>query len=285
MSKELEAFIEYLIVVKGLNPKTIKAYEADIKEMEEFLKKPAISFESEDVFSYLVTIEKATTRNRKLSALNSFFNFCLKQDYTNDKPNIPLAKLPKTLPKYILFEELKEKLKVCDKSSWIGQRDFAFILFLYSSGARVSEALSVTNADIFEDGWVKFTNTKRDKERIVPLANIVLKEIKKYQDMINFDSPYIWLNYQGKKLSRISAFKIVKKYLNTSPHTLRHSFATELVLGGADLRVVQEFLGHSSLTTTGIYTHIENKHLKDTINKYHPLAKEDSERYDKTVIN
>ena len=273
MSNELEAFVEYLVVVKALNKKTVYAYEADIKDMEDFLQKDAISFKNEEIFSYLTKFEKATTKNRKISSLNSFYNFCHKQEFLFSKPNIKLAKLPKTLPKYMLFEELKKSLLICDRSSWIGQRDFAFILFLYSTGARVSEALSLTKENI-EDDWVKFTNTKRDKQRVVPIAKIATKEIKKYLSMITFDSPYIWLNYQGKKLSRISAFKIVKKYLNTSPHTLRHSFATELVLGGADLRVVQEFLGHSSLVTTGIYTHIENKHLQDTIQKYHPLAKE-----------
>ena len=275
MSRELEAFIEYLVVVKALNKKTIDAYEADIKDMEEFLQKDAISFESEEIFAYLTKFEKATTKNRKLSALNSFYNFCQKQDFDFYKPNIKLSKLPQTLPKYVLYDELKKHLLMCDRSSWIGQRDFAFILFLYSCGARVSEALSITKDDI-KDGWVKFTNTKRDKQRVVPVAKVAIDEIEKYLSMIEFDSPYIWLNYQGKQLSRISAFKIVKKYLNTSPHTLRHSFATELVLGGADLRVVQEFLGHSSLVTTGIYTHIENKHLQDTIQKYHPLAKESS---------
>ncbi len=272
MSRELEAFLEYLTVVKSLNKKSIDAYIADILDMERELKKSAIYFKSEEIFSYLGRFEKATTKNRKISALNSFYNFCQKSEFDFSKPNLKLAKLPQTLPKYILFDELKKRLSLCDKSSWIGQRDFAFILFLYSTGARVSEAINLKKDDI-EDEWVKFTSTKRDKQRMVPIAKSALDEIKKYLDMVDFKSPYIWLNYQGKKMSRITAFKIVKKYLNTSPHTLRHSFATELVLGGADLRVVQEFLGHSSLTTTGIYTHIENKHLKDTIEKYHPLSK------------
>jgi integrase/recombinase XerD len=173
----------------------------------------------------------------------------------------------------MLWEELSIHLKMIDKTTWIGKRDYAFLLFLYATGARVSEALSVKRDD-FEGEWIKFRNTKRDKERIVPIAKIALIAIEEYLNSITFKSEYIWLNYQGNKLSRISAFKIVKKYLGVYPHALRHSYATELILRGADLRVVQELLGHSSLITTSIYTHIENEELKKTLFEHHPLARE-----------
>jgi integrase/recombinase XerD len=273
MSKEVEAFLEYLAVVKLLNTKTIEAYKSDIVSMENFLGKPAIDFSSEDIITYISQQKTPATKNRKLSALNSFYKFCLKEDFLDEKPEVDFAKLEKKLPRYMLWEEFSNSIKRIKKDSWIGKRDYAFLLFLYATGARVSEALSVTRDD-FEGEWVKFRNTKRDKERIVPIAKVALNAINEYQNSISFKSEYIWLNYQGKKLSRISAFKIVKKYLGVYPHALRHSYATELILGGADLRVVQELLGHSSLVTTSIYTHIENEELKKTLFKYHPMARE-----------
>ena len=273
MSKELEAFLEYLAVVKLLNTKTIDAYRADILSMERFLEKPAIEFSSDDIIKYISQQKTPATKNRKLSALNSFYKFCLKEDFLDEKPSVDFAKLEKKLPRYMLWEELSSHLKMIDKSTWIGKRDYAFLLFLYATGARVSEALSVKRDD-FEGEWIKFRNTKRDKERIVPIAKVALIAIEEYLNSITFKSEYIWLNYQGNKLSRISAFKIVKKYLGIYPHALRHSYATELILGGSDLRVVQELLGHSSLVTTSIYTHIENEELKKTLFEHHPLARE-----------
>ena len=278
MSRELEAFLEYLAVVKLLNKKTIEAYESDISSMERFLEKSAISFSLDDIVTFLSQVKKPATKNRKLSALNSFFKFCLKSDYLDEVPRLEFSKLQQKIPRYILWDEFKTSLELVDRSSWIGKRDFAFLLFLYATGARVSEALSITKSN-FDGEWIKFTNTKRDKERLVPISKVALNAIDEYQKEIKFDSEYIWLNYKGGKLSRISAFKIVKKYLGVYPHTLRHSFATELILGGADLRVVQELLGHSSLVTTSIYTHIQNEELKKCLFEFHPLAKESYERY------
>lgn len=271
MSKEVDAFIEYIAVVKLLNEKTIKAYQSDIRQVETYLKKDAITLKLEDIMKYLSTQDKKTTQNRKLSALNSFFNFCQKQRFIDKKPNLTLSKTPKTLPKYILYDKLMKTLNMIDKTTYLGLRDYAFILFLYSTGLRVSEALNLKRNDI-EDNWVKVLNAKRDKQRIVPVATVALNAIRDYHDSLSDKKDYIWLNYQGKKLSRISAFKIVKKYLNFSPHVLRHSYATELILGGADLRVVQELLGHSSIITTGIYTHLQKQDLEDSINKFHPLS-------------
>ena len=272
MSGELEAFLEYLAVVKLSNQKTIEAYKSDILSMEISLKKPAISFDSDDIVKFLSHVEKPATKNRKLSALNSFYKFCVRSDFLEQKPHLELAKLQRNIPTYKKYHEIKESLKLIDKSSWLGKRDYALILFLYASGARVSEALSIKRDD-FDGEWIKFLNTKRDKQRIVPVAKVALDAIAEYEKASPFDSEYIWLNYQGKKLSRISAFKIVQKYLGVYPHALRHSYATELIINGADLRVVQELLGHSSLVTTSIYTHIENQELKKCMFEYHPMAK------------
>jgi len=143
------------------------------------------------------------------------------------------------------------------------------ILFLYASGCRVSEALGAKRGDI-SGGWFKIRFAKGEKERIVPLAPSAIEALEVYLQMAGIGSSDLWLNYKGERLSRISAFKIVKKHLGCSPHVLRHSFATALILGGADLRIVQELLGHSSLITTQIYTHIERENLTQTIS-YHPL--------------
>jgi len=150
-------------------------------------------------------------------------------------------------------------------------RDYALILFLYASGCRISEALSVQRSDILE-GWLKIRFAKGEKERVVPLAPVATEALDKYLEAQDLSSAYIWLNYKGDPLSRISAYKIVKKYLGISPHVLRHSFASSLIIGGADLRVVQELLGHSSLETTQIYTHIQKQNLADTMYSYHPLS-------------
>jgi len=147
------------------------------------------------------------------------------------------------------------------------------ILFLYASGARISEALSLTRDDI-EDEWLYIRHAKGEKERVVPLAQPAIEALDDYLREISFENGYLWYNYKGGVLSRISAYKITQKYLGVSPHVLRHSYATSLIRGGADLRVVQELLGHASLLTTQVYTHIQREDLKDTVAVYHPIAKE-----------
>jgi Site-specific recombinase XerD len=152
-------------------------------------------------------------------------------------------------------------------------RDYALILFLYASGARISESLELSRNDI--DGeWLHIRHAKGQKERIVPLAVVAREAIDTYLRESGFEKDYVWCNYRGGKLSRISAYKITQKYLGVSPHVLRHSYATSLIRGGADLRVVQELLGHASLLTTQIYTHIQKQDLQDTVSIYHPIAKE-----------
>jgi len=163
-------------------------------------------------------------------------------------------------------------LKLIDRSSWLGLRDYALILFLYATGLRISEALNLRTDD-FEEDWVRVRHAKGDKERLVPVAQDALDAIENYREQSPFNSSDIWLNYKGKKLSRISAFKITQKYTGYSPHVLRHSYATALVTGGADLRVVQELLGHSSLLTTQVYTHIQKSELYPAVMNHHPLAK------------
>lgn len=267
----LEAFEEYISVTKALGALTISSYISDLEQLEVFTGKPLLQTETVDVLKFLSTFKNKRTLNRKLSSINAFFHFCHLQNFTHEKINIPMAKIPKNLPKYLSSEEILKGASLIDRSTLAGLRDFALILFLYASGCRISEALSARRTDIV-DGWLKIRFAKGEKERMVPLAPIAVDALEAYLKHQDISSVNLWLNYRGEPLSRISAFKIVKKYLDVSPHVLRHSFASSLIIGGADLRVVQELLGHSSLDTTQIYTHIQKHNLAQTVSQYHPLA-------------
>jgi len=272
LSRYLEAFLEYLLINKAVSKNTYDAYKRDLIQFEEFLNRPIIEAESKDVIAFLSQIDNKRSLNRKLSAINSFFDFAYKRDYVNEKFKIKQAKIPKTLPKFLDKEAILNSISHINynDSSWFELRDKALILFLYATGLRISEALNVKISDI-EDGWVKVEMAKGEKQRMVPIADVAVNAIKEYLQKRPCGSEYLFVNKNCDKLSRISAFNITKKYLNVSPHVLRHSFATALVLGGADLRVVQELLGHASLNTTQIYTHIQKENLKETVLKYHPL--------------
>jgi integrase/recombinase XerD len=271
MSDIFVAFKEYLSVAKALDAHTISSYLGDVVQFEEMIEKPLISSDTTDILKFLASFSNKRTLNRKLSSINAFFAFCHIKEFSQTKIKIPMAKVPKNLPKYLDIPEIFHGLELVDRKKLIGLRDYALILFLYASGCRISEALSIQKSDIV-DGWLKIRFAKGEKERVVPLAPVATDALNIYLDRQGVtSSSYLWLNYKGEVLSRISAYKIVKKYLGVSPHVLRHSFASSLIIGGADLRVVQELLGHSSLETTQIYTHIQKQNLADTMNRYHPL--------------
>jgi len=231
MSKELEAFIEYLIIEKGLSKNSVTFYRSDLMQFEEFLEKPAIQSNSDDVIDFLATIKKTEdgnvvnqrTLNRKLSSLNAFFKFAYKKEWTDNKLKIKQLKTPKQLPKFLTNEEIEEALKNIDSDNWLSLRDKALILFLYATGLRVSEAMDAKKSDI-EEGWIRVRSGKGDKERLVPIAEIALKALNDYLFKRPHTSDYLFINSKGGRLSRISAFNITKKYLNVSPHVLRHSF-------------------------------------------------------------
>lgn len=273
MSAGLEAFLEYITIIKRLSPKTIEAYRHDLDELESLSAKTLLELESPSVIQVLGLIPNKRTLNRKLSALNSFLDFCHRSQFEPHSSKFTLSKVPKTLPKYLSFDQIFASLETIDRSDWLGLRDYALILFLYATGLRISECLSMREEDI-EGEWLRVRHTKGEKERYIPIASAALEALRVYQEVCpSRFGRALWLNYRYEPLSRISAFKITQKYLNTSPHTLRHSYATGLMLGGADLRVVQELLGHSSLLTTQIYTHVQKHNLQQTVLECHPLAK------------
>jgi integrase/recombinase XerD len=273
MSGELEAFIEYITVIRALSKKSVAAYRSDLESLEASLGKPLIELDSASLFSALSKYENKRTLNRKLSSVNAFFDFCYKNQFSDEKTKLKFSKIPKLLPKFLSYQEIQNALKQIDRSSFIGLRDYALILFLYATGTRISECLALRREDI-EGEWLHIRHAKGEKERIVPIAPIAKKAIDGYLGEMTKEKNFVWCNYKGEKLSRISAYKITQKYLGVSPHVLRHSYATSLIAGGADLRVVQELLGHASLLTTQIYTHIQKQDLKETLEVCHPMAKE-----------
>ena len=280
LSKELEAFIEYISVVKALSGKTIEAYQNDLYSIELSANKPLVKLDTIQILDILRKFENRRTLNRKLSSLNAFYNFCYTSHFQNDQLQFKLSKIPQLLPKFLDTEKIMTSLASIELNNWKNYRDYALIMFLFASGLRISEALNIQIGDFEYDEekniWLRVRHAKGDKERYVPIAFNAYKKVQEYlkvrDENTNFESKYVWLNYQGTQLSRISAFKITQKYLGVSPHVLRHSYATSLILGGADLRVVQELLGHESLLTTQVYTHIQKQHLQRTVLDHHPLA-------------
>jgi len=273
MTYLLEAFNEHLSIIKGLSQNTIKAYMADIKEYTIFLDQNKIDIlkaTSEDLLEFLSYIDNPRTQNRKLSSINSFYNFCFEHYDNIEKPKGSFAKLPKKLPKYLNYDQIIQTLNLIDQTKLIGVRDYAIILFLYATGVRVSELIKIKKDDI-EANWLKVVFAKGAKQRIVPIAQVALDALEKYLNQRDDKNGYLFISYQKKPLSRISIYKITKKYFNCSPHIFRHSYATSLMLGGANLLVVSELLGHSNLETTQIYTHIQQQHLEQTIKEFHPL--------------
>lgn len=273
MSKELEAFIEYITVIRALSKKSVVAYKSDLVALEDALQKPLIKLDTNALFELLGRYKNKRTLNRKLSSINAFFDFCYKSQFVEEKTKLKFSKIPKLLPKFLPFAQIQNALALIDRSSVIGLRDYALILFLYATGARISECLALQREDI-EGEWLHIRHAKGEKERIVPIAAIAKKAIDAYLNEARNEKPFVWQNYKGERLSRIFAYKITQKYLGVSPHVLRHSYATSLIAGGADLRVVQELLGHASLLTTQIYTHIQKQDLRETIEACHPMAKE-----------
>ena len=275
MKNEIAAFLRHVRVVQGLSAATLRAYTADLAQFESAVSKPLEKLDVSDIYDFLGRFSNKRTLNRKLSAVNRFLSWCHDHFYTDEALRVKSAKTPKNLPKYLAPEMIEAGLETIDRSQWRGKRDYALILFLYASGCRVSEALKAEKSDI-EAGWLRIRMGKGAKERLVPVARRALMAVDEYLADRPFFNPLLFINYQGKALSRISAYGITRRVLGVSPHVLRHSFATALLTGGADLRVVQELLGHASLNTTQIYTHLERHHLAQSVNDYHPLSRQAS---------
>ena len=291
-------FKNYIRLEKSLSENSVEAYLRDVNQFESFLllnnlEKTIDKVELKDIQDFLSYITELGMSERSqariTSGLKAFFNFLILDNIISENPAdlIDAPKIGRKLPVVLSLKEIDNLQNAIDLSSNEGHRNKAIIETLYSCGLRVSEliGLEITNLH-FNDSYIKVIG-KGNKERLVPISNKAIKEIKLYVEgyrnhmgNIHAESENIlFLNRRGKKLTRVMIFTIVKRLAkeaglikNISPHTFRHSFATHLVEGGADLRVVQEMLGHESIITTEIYTHLDRDYLYETIMMHHPRS-------------
>lgn len=293
----IENYHNFLMFEKNLSPLTLKAYSCDIDQFIMFCNHEKInSLNSVDhifIRKYLGLLHsmglKKSSMTRKISALSSFFEFLRKKEYIKTSPMIKVTgmKKEKNIPDFLRTAEVNQLLEAPDLSSFYGIRDKALLELLYSSGLRVGELVSLNLDTVnFKNKHVKVFG-KGAKERIVPIGNKALNSLDLYLTKArpiflkknNIEENSLFLNCFGKRLSDRGVRNVINKYIkllsydkNVSPHTLRHSFATHLLDNGADLRVVQDLLGHVSLSTTQIYTHVTSTKISSIYKKYHPRA-------------
>ncbi|MCF7869983.1 MAG: tyrosine recombinase XerC [Candidatus Omnitrophica bacterium] len=286
----IDKFLNYIEMEKNYSAHTCKNYRQDLEEFKKFIKSnEEVDIKEIDYFilrKFLSFLNKKKlnkrTISRKISTLKSFFKFLLRERILKNNPAASLIypRLDKPLPKFLTEDQVEKILKLPDTNKLLGLRDKAILEFLYSTGARVSEMVSVKldNLDLI-GGVVKVTGKGR-KERLLPLGEPAIESIREYLSSREDSRRALFLNKNNKPLGDRGVRSILSKYiknaalfLDVSPHVFRHSFATHLLNHGADLRSVQELLGHSSISTTQIYTHVSLDSLKKMYQKAHPRAK------------
>ena len=289
----IENFKNYLKLERGLSMNSIESYEFDLIQFKNFITENSINespkkCSSSTVKRYLYknfSNKKSRSQARSISALKSFFNYLLFEGEIHSSPlnDIESPKIENKLPEVLTENEIKRLISSVNLDSEFGQRNKTIIEVLYGTGIRVSELIELKLSNIFfKENILKVTG-KGNKERFVPLGKIALIEIKKYlndRDKLKINSIFsdiLFLNRYGRQLTRSMIFKVINDSSKNagidkkiSPHTLRHSYATHLLKNGADLRTIQLILGHESITTTEIYTHLDTFHLEDVLKKYHP---------------
>lgn len=290
-----KGFKAYLQLEKSLSDNSVEAYLHDIEKLTTFLctidelKTPS-QVELKDLELFIRWISELGmtpgSQARIISGLKSFFKYCLLEQIITIDPSSLLEspKLKRTLPDILTFDEIEKIISQIDLSKPAGGRNKAILETLYSCGLRVSELVNLRLSCLYLDvGFIRVIG-KGDKERLVPIGSAAIKYINIYRNDIRVhiavkpgNDDFLFLNRRGSKLSRVMIFLIIKEMARLaeinktiSPHTFRHSFATHLVEGGADLRAVQEMLGHESITTTEIYTHLDREYLRDTLQQFHP---------------
>ena len=287
-TKLLADYEYYLKIERAMSPNTVASYCSDIEAFLVWLDDAPDNVSSENILDYLSSRKVLSERSqsRMLSALRSFFNWMLVEGYLDENPcdKVDMPKLGVYLPSVLSVEEVDAIIASIDRMDWMGLRDRAILEVLYGCGLRVSEAVGLRISGLYlDEGFIRIIG-KGNKERLVPLGEMACGAIRNYLDMCpapadSGSDDILFLNRFGKSFSRVSMFKLVKKQAllagvtkEISPHTFRHSFATHLVENGADLRVVQEMLGHESITTTEIYTHIETQTWQKDILDFHPRS-------------
>jgi len=293
-----KGFKAYLQLEKSLSENSVEAYLHDLEKFTQFLyqyhlEKFPHEIELHELENFLQWINQlgmtSSSQARIISGLKGFYRYCIQEEISEKDPTALLEapKLAKHLPDTLSFYEIEKIINAIDLSAPEGTRNKAIIETLYSCGLRVSELVNLKLSCLYFDaGYVRIIG-KGNKERLVPVGSSAIKNIKFYLENIRNrievvpgNEDILFLNRRGRKLSRIMIFMIIKELAkkasvtkNISPHTFRHSFATHLIEGGADLRAVQEMLGHESITTTEIYTHLDREYLRDTLQQFHPAFK------------
>lgn len=289
------SFGSYLRIEKSLSPNSVEAYLNDTGKLRSYIEtekaaKDPASITYADLSDFLAQNpeggDSARTQARMISGIRAFYKFLLIQGIVTDNPTTLLEspRLGFKLPEVLSIEEIDSLIAAIDLSKPEGHRNRAMIETMYSCGLRVSELVNMKLTDIHrDDGFITVTG-KGNKQRLVPVGRTALREIDNYFEKrrllpVITDQNILFLNRRGKRLTRVMVFTIIKKLAtaagikkNIHPHTFRHSFATHLVQGGADLRAVQEMLGHESITTTELYTHIDRSFLRDTLIMFHPRS-------------
>ena len=284
--KILSDYSYYLRIERAMSHNTVEAYSSDLESLFSYLGVEPALVTTQDVLDYLAINNKISKRSqsRQLSAFRSFFDWLVMEGGRKDNPCDPIdtPKIGRYLPEVLSVEEVGAIMDSVDLSKWTGVRDRAILEVLYGCGLRVSEAVGLKISQVYlDDGFVRVVG-KGNKERIVPMGEMAVGAVRKYLEIRpepesqQFDD-IMFLNRFGRPLSRVSMFNMVKKQAmaagvskEISPHTFRHSFATHLIENGADLRVVQEMLGHESILTTEIYTHIDSSTWQRSILEHHP---------------
>jgi len=290
-----QEFRDYLRAERGLSPHTLAAYGRDLAEFAAFLRERGVGLDAlsrDDLFAFQARLQrlkrKATSVARKLSAVKMFLRFAVREGLrATDPPEVESPRLPRSLPRVLTREEVARLLAAPEVEHPEGLRDRAMLELLYAAGLRVSELVGLRLGDIRpEDGLVRALG-KGSKERLVPVAAAALNWVERYlhdsrpllANAVPEPGPWLFLTERGEAVSRSTFGQRVREYAlaagvpgKVSPHTLRHSFATHLLAGGADLRAIQEMLGHADIGTTQIYTHVDDSHLARTFRECHPRA-------------
>ena len=295
MNRYTQAFFDYLKIERGLSKNTIQAYEDDINAYLAFLEaegaKNVLAVNNDTLAKFMFSQKdkklSAATLARRISCIKTLYKFFTREGFVKENVTelIQAPKLWKRIPEVLNAEEVKKIIEAPDLRKRQGLRDRAILEVMYAAGLRVSEtALLLMNNLNLEVGFIRVKG-KGGKERIVPLGNKAVHFVSRYLQEVRAlflkkkESPYVFLNKNGQRLSRQSIWKTIHRIVrqvrirkDVTPHTLRHSFATHLLEGGADLRSVQEMLGHADISTTQIYTHVNKKRLVELYQKYHPRA-------------
>ncbi|HAR72912.1 MAG TPA: site-specific tyrosine recombinase XerD [Flavobacteriaceae bacterium] len=283
----------YLKLEKRVSANTIEGYLRDIQKLINYSDKQPLDYSQDDlrdfVHDFASSEYSVRSQARIISGLKSFFGYLQLEDFREDNPTslLETPKIGMKLPDVLSEKEIDKMIEVIDLSKPEGQRNRAIIEVLYGCGLRVSELINLKISDLFfDDGFIRVIG-KGNKQRLVPISDYTIKYINLYKESIRIHLPiqagfedFLFLNRRGKNLTRVMIFTIVKELSiiagvkkTISPHTFRHSFATHLLKNGADLRAIQLMLGHESITTTEIYTHVDQEFIRDAIIKFHPRNK------------